>query len=44
MVDHLLGRPVPKKIDTGVQLITPENLDSPESRQLLRPPVDQYLK
>ena len=44
MVDHLLGRPVPKKIDTGVQLITLENLDSPESRQLLRPPVDQYLK
>src|SRR2546428_11147523 len=44
LVDHLLGRPVPKKIDTGVQLITPENLDSPESRQLLRPPLDQYLK
>ncbi len=44
LVDHLLGRHVPKRIDTGVELITPENMDSPASQQLVRPPLDQYLK
>lgn len=44
MVDHLSGKQVEKRIDTGVVMITPENLDTPESQQLLRPPLDQYLK
>jgi ribose transport system substrate-binding protein len=44
MVDHLLGKPVEKRIDTGVTMITPENLDTPQSQELLNPPVDQYLK
>jgi ribose transport system substrate-binding protein len=43
MVDHLLGRPVEKRVDTGVWLVTPDNLDSPEAQQLLHPPLDQYL-
>src|SRR2546428_370911 len=37
---NLLCYGAAEQIDTGVQLITPENLDSPESRQLLRPPLD----
>jgi ribose transport system substrate-binding protein len=44
MVDHLLGKPVEKKIDTGVMLVTKENMQSPEVQALLHPPLDQYLK
>lgn len=44
MVDHLQGRPVDKRIDTGVWMITKENLDNPESAELLHPPIDRYLK
>src|SRR5918996_4162930 len=44
MVDNLLGRTVEKKIDTGVMLVTKENMQSPEVQTLLRPPLDQYLK
>ena len=44
MVDHLQGKPVEKRIDTGVTLITNDNLDAPDTQALLRPPLDQYLK
>ncbi len=44
LVDSLLGKSVPKRIDTGVTLITPANVDAPDSRQLLHPPFDTYLK
>jgi ribose transport system substrate-binding protein len=44
MVDNLLGRSVEKKIDTGVMLVTKDNMQSPEVQALLRPPLDQYLK
>ena len=44
MVDSLQGRPVEKRIDTGVTIITPDNLNAPESQTLLHPPLDQYLK
>jgi len=44
LVAHLLGKPVEKRVDTGVTLITPANLDSAESKQLLHPPIEQYLK
>jgi len=44
MVDQLLGRTVEKKIDTGVMLVTKENMQTPEVQALLRPPLDQYLK
>ena len=44
MVDSLLGKPVEKKIDTGVMLVTKENLQTPEVNTLLHPPLDQYLK
>jgi len=43
MVDHLRGLPVEKRVDTGVQLISPETLDAPESQLLLHPPLDKYL-
>jgi ribose transport system substrate-binding protein len=44
VVDHLLGQPVEKRVDTGVTLITPANLDAPESQTLLHPPLETYLK
>jgi ribose transport system substrate-binding protein len=44
LVDHLLGKPVERRIDTGVVLVTPANLDSPEVRELLTPPLGKYLQ
>ena len=44
MVESLLGKPVEKKIDTGVMLVTKDNLQTPEVNALLHPPLDQYLK
>ena len=39
MVEHLLGKSVEKRIDTGVVLVTPDNLDDPKIKELLQPPV-----
>jgi ribose transport system substrate-binding protein len=44
MVEHLQGKPVEKRIDTGVTMVTPESVDSPETQELLHPPLDKYLK
>jgi len=43
MVAHLKGQPVEKRIDTGVSLVTPENMDEPASKELTNPPVGRYL-
>jgi len=43
MVDHILGRSVPARVDTGVLVVTRENLESPEAQTLLHPPLDEYL-
>jgi ribose transport system substrate-binding protein len=40
MVDSLLGKPVEKRIDTGVMMITPDNMNSPEAQKLLNPPAE----
>ena len=44
MVEFLQGKKVEKRIDTGVVLVTPENADQPEIKELLHPPLDKYLK
>lgn len=44
MVKHLQGEKVEKRIDTGVVLVHPENMDQPEISELLHPPFDKYLK
>src|SRR6516225_863610 len=41
---HLRGEKVEKRIDTGVVLVTPENMNQPEVKDLLYPPFDKYLK
>ena len=43
MVNHLLGKSVDKRIDTGVWMITKDNLTKPESQELLKPPIAKYL-
>jgi ribose transport system substrate-binding protein len=43
-VKHLQGEPVEKRVDTGVVLATPENMEEPKIKELLHPPVDKYLK
>ena len=43
MVDHLQGKPVEPRIDTGVWMITKENLKEPATAELLHPPVERYL-
>jgi len=35
--DHIKGKPVEKRIDTGVTLVTQENLNDPEVQKLLNP-------
>jgi ribose transport system substrate-binding protein len=44
MVESLQGKGIEKRIDTGVTLVTPDNLNAPETQALLHPPLDQYLK
>src|SRR5712692_491418 len=44
LVDHLQGKPIQKRVDTGVTLITLANLEAAGSQQLLHPPLDKYLK
>ncbi|MDI1318881.1 MAG: substrate-binding domain-containing protein [bacterium] len=40
----LRGESVPKLIDTGVTVVTRENIDQPAIHDLVTPPLDQYLK
>jgi ribose transport system substrate-binding protein len=44
MVSHLQGRPVERLIDTGVAVVTAENIDDPELADLLNPPLERYLR
>jgi ribose transport system substrate-binding protein len=44
MADHLLGKPVPKRVDTDAIVVTAASLDTPRTQELLRPPTETYLK
>jgi len=43
LMKHLKGESVEKRIDTGVTMVTPDNMDQPEVKELLYPPLDKYL-
>ncbi len=43
IVAHLRGEAVPKVVDTGVEVATPENMDAPEIKALLEPDFSRYL-
>jgi len=42
-VKHLRGEKVERRIDTGVMLVTPENMNEPAIKELLHPPLEKYL-
>ncbi|MBI2947786.1 MAG: substrate-binding domain-containing protein [Verrucomicrobia bacterium] len=44
MMKHLQGQKVERRIDTGVYLVTRENMGQPEIKELLYPPLEKYLK
>jgi ribose transport system substrate-binding protein len=44
MIKHLQGEKVENRIDTGVVLVTPDNMEQPAIKELLYPPLDKYLK
>ncbi len=43
LVRHLQGKPVEKRIDTGVGVATRDNMEEPAVKELLNPPIKQYL-
>jgi ribose transport system substrate-binding protein len=43
MVAHIRHRPVDRKVDTGVTLVTPANLADSTIKDLLSPPIGRYL-
>jgi ribose transport system substrate-binding protein len=44
MVAHLKLQKVEKRIDTGVTMVTPENMQRPEITELLQPDLNTWLK
>jgi ribose transport system substrate-binding protein len=44
MVTHLKGGKIEARVDTGVTIVTPDNLDTDASKALLNPPLAEYLK
>ena len=44
IVEHIQGKPVEKRIDTGVVLVTKENMGDDSVKELLYPPLEKYLK
>jgi ribose transport system substrate-binding protein len=43
VVKYLQGEKPEKRIDTGVVLVTPDNMNEPQIKDLLYPPLSQYL-
>lgn len=44
MVTHLRGQPVEARVDTGVRLVTPKQMDDPDTRELMHPDLTKWLK
>jgi ribose transport system substrate-binding protein len=43
MTEHLRGKPVDKRIDTGARVATKANVDSPEMQELIQPDLKKWL-
>jgi ribose transport system substrate-binding protein len=41
IVAHIKGQPIEKRIDTGVHVVTPANMNQPEMNQLLHPDLSK---
>jgi len=44
LVSHIRGEQVPRRIDTGVRLVTADVMDQPEVKELLQPDLSKWLK
>jgi ribose transport system substrate-binding protein len=44
LVAHIRGQRIEKFVDTGVAVVTRENMEQPEIKERLQPNLDQYLK
>ncbi len=43
VIDYLNGKPIVKRVDTGVQVVTQENMNNAEIQELLSPPLKEFL-
>ena len=43
MADHLRGKKVDKRIDTGARLVTKENLEEPAVKEVMQPDLKKWL-
>ncbi len=43
MAEHLRGKPVEKRIDTGARLVEKSNLDDPAVKEIMQPDLKQWL-
>ena len=43
MADHLRGKKVDKRIDTGARLVTKENLEDPAVKEIMQPDLKKWL-
>ncbi|HEX8848764.1 MAG TPA: substrate-binding domain-containing protein [Gemmatimonadaceae bacterium] len=43
LVEHLQGKPVQSRVETGVTLVTKENVDDPAIAEIVNPPLATYL-
>lgn len=43
MTDHLRGKPVEKRIDTGARLVEKQNLDDPAVKEIMQPDLKKWL-
>jgi ribose transport system substrate-binding protein len=41
LVEHIRGQPVERRIDTGVQVVTRENMDQPAMKELIEPDLSK---
>ena len=44
LVAHIKGETVQRRIDTGVRLVTPSDMNDPEVKELLQPDLSKWLK
>jgi ribose transport system substrate-binding protein len=44
MAEHLRGKHVEKRIDTGARLVTKDSLEDPAVKEILAPDLKKWLK
>ena len=44
VVAHIKGERVERRVDTGVRVVSHADMDTPESKALLKPDLDRWLK